>query len=187
MSLSVLVTGGAGYVGSMVSSYLLLKGHKVRVLDSLLHGGQSLLGLYPDRNFEFIRGDLRENLVLERSLADIDAIVHLAAIVGDPTCAREPKVARAVNLDGSLRLFDLATQYGIKRFLFASTCSNYGKMPDSLSYVDEDSELSPVSLYAENKVQVEHTLLDSDPNINPTVTVLRFATAFGVLHVCVSI
>lgn len=180
MSLNVLVTGGAGYLGSVVSSYLLLKGHKVRVLDSLLHGGHSLLGLYPNRNFEFICGDLREDLVLERSLVDINAIVHLAAIVGDPACAREPKVARSVNLDGSLRLFDLAKQLGIERFVFGSTCSNYGKMSDSLKYVNEDSELSPVSLYAENKVQVEQTLLDSDVDSDTTVTVLRFATAFGV-------
>ena len=180
MGLNVLVTGGAGYLGSVVSSYLLLKGHKVRVLDSLLHGGHSLLGLYPNRNFEFICGDLREDLVLERSLVDINAIVHLAAIVGDPACAREPKVARSVNLDGSLRLFDLAKQLGIERFVFGSTCSNYGKMSDSLKYVNEDSELSPVSLYAENKVQVEQTLLDSDVDSDTTVTVLRFATAFGV-------
>ena len=177
---SVLVTGGAGYIGSVVSRYLLHKGYKVRVMDSLLHGGQALLGLYHENNFDFVCGDVREDADITDSLEDIDSVVHLAAIVGDPACARQPEISRAVNLDGSMRLFEVAQNMGISRFVFASTCSNYGKMTDSSAYVNEDSELRPVSLYAENKVSVENMLLDVSQSNSIATTVLRLATAFGV-------
>ena len=112
---SVLVTGGAGYIGSVVSRYLLHKGYKVRVMDSLLHGGQALLGLYHENNFDFVCGDVREDADITDSLEDIDSVVHLAAIVGDPACARQPEISRAVNLDGSMRLFEVAQNMGISK------------------------------------------------------------------------
>ncbi|SVC57108.1 uncharacterized protein METZ01_LOCUS309962, partial [marine metagenome] len=177
---SVLVTGGAGYIGSVVSRYLLHKGYKVRVMDSLIHGGQALLGLYHENNFDFVCGDVREDTDITNSLEGIDCVVHLAAIVGDPACARQPDIARAVNLDGSMRLFQMAQNMGVSRFVFASTCSNYGKMIDTSDYVNEDSELRPISLYAENKVSVENMLLDVSQSNSISTTVLRLATAFGV-------
>lgn len=175
--MDVLVTGGAGYVGSVVAHQLLRSGHRVRVLDSLLHGGEALLGLYPADSFEFIRGDVRSTEDVQRALDGVDAVVHLAAIVGDPACARQPDLAKAVNLDGALKTFTLSQKAGVGRFLFASTCSNYGKMADPTAYVTETSELRPVSLYAETKVQVEQALLGAQNGIAPTV--LRFATIFG--------
>lgn len=179
--MKVLVVGGAGYLGSVVTRTLLNQGHQVRVLDLLLYGGKSLLGLYPDRNFSFIRGDIRQPEVVKRALDGSEAVVHLAAIVGDPACARQATLAREVNLDASLQLFDLCQRGGVKRFVFASTCSNYGKMAGSLDYVSEDSKLRPVSLYAETKVSVEKPLLDfSSQGGVPAVTVLRFATLFGL-------
>ncbi|MBI3001781.1 MAG: NAD(P)-dependent oxidoreductase, partial [Deltaproteobacteria bacterium] len=167
---------------SVVTRILLNQGHQVRVLDSLLYGGKALLGLYPDQNFSFIRGDIREVEVVKRALDGSEAVVHLAAIVGDPACARQATLAREINLDASLRLFDLCQHEGVKRFVFASTCSNYGKMADSSDYVSEDSELRPVSLYAESKVSVEKTLLSfpSRDGVLPVTTALRFATLFGL-------
>lgn len=175
----VLITGGAGYVGSSLTPLLLAAGHKVRVLDRLAHGGESLLGVWAHPNFEFLGGDIRNRAVSADALRDCDAVVHLAAIVGDPACAREPELARAVNLESSLALIEQSRKAGVQRFVFASTCSNYGKMKDPTSYVNEDSQLSPVSLYAETKVAVEKFLLNSAAS-EWCPTPLRFATVFGV-------
>lgn len=177
--MKVLVTGGAGYLGSVVSRVLLEQGKQVRGVDSLLHGGQAVLGLYPFDGYEFVRGDLRDPDAVARALDGVDAVVHLAAIVGDPACKREPELARAVNLDASLALYEAARESGTSRFLFASTCSNYGRMEDPLVPVTEQSELSPLSLYAESKVAVEEALLGA-PAGGPAITILRFATLFGL-------
>jgi len=179
----VLVTGGAGYLGSVVVPVLLSEGHQVRVVDSLLYGGHSLLDLYHEDNFGFVEGDIRSMELVERALDGIEAVVHLAAIVGDPACARQPTLAREVNFDASLQLFDLSRSHGVKRFVFASSCSNYGKMMGPSDYLTEDAELRPMSLYAETKVAVERVLLNTSnaPADNkPAVTVLRFATLFGL-------
>ena len=178
--MKILVTGGAGYIGSTLVPILLSSGHHVRVLDNLTHGGKSLLGVWPDLNFDFYEGDVRNEDHVRASLKDIEAVVHLAAIVGDPACARQPELARAINFDASIQLFNLSKEVGVKNFIFASTCSNYGKMKDSNGYVDETSELSPVSLYAETKVAVEKYLLDPANSGKLIPTVLRFATAYGV-------
>ena len=178
--MKVLVTGGAGYLGSVLAGVLLREGHRVRTLDSLLHGGQAVTGLYLYDNFCFVRGDIRSVDSLKRALDGVDAVVHLAAIVGDPACARQPQIAREVNLDGALQVYRLSQSQGVERFIFASTCSNYGRMPDPSAYVSEDSELRPVSLYAETKVAVERNLLDTLSSGGPAVTILRFATLFGL-------
>lgn len=174
----VLVTGGAGYVGSVLASQLLRDGHTVCVLDSLLYGGESLLGLYPQDGFAFLRGDIRDRAALCCGLAGADAVVHLAAIVGDPACKRQPDLARAVNLDASRLLYEESRRAGVARFIFISTCSNYGSMNDQTQILNEETKLQPHSLYAETKVAVEQDLLASPGG--PAVTVLRFATLFGV-------
>jgi nucleoside-diphosphate-sugar epimerase len=109
----------------------------------------------------------------------MDAVVHLAAIVGDPACARTPERAREVNQDASLALLEASRRENVSRFVFASTCSNYGRMQDSEAYVDEMSALAPVSLYAETKVSFEKTLLDLPGNGAFCATPLRFATVYG--------
>jgi len=178
--MKILVTGGAGYVGSTLARLLLDAEHQVRVLDHLAHGGEPLLGIWCHPGFEFMRGDVRDRATVRAAVSDRDAVVHLAAVVGDPACARQPDLARATNLDASLALIEESQHASVERFIFASTCSNYGKMKDSDQYVDEESELRPVSLYAETKVAVEMALLRSASNQDWCATPLRFATIYGV-------
>jgi nucleoside-diphosphate-sugar epimerase len=174
----VVVTGGAGYLGSVLCAKLLEAGYSVHVLDSLLYGAAPLLPVIGHQNFQFCRGDIR-NAVLSDLLDGVDAVVHLAAVVGDPACARHPDVAAEVNREASLRLIDAAEQHGVKRFIFASTCSNYGRMADTTVFAEEDHELRPVSLYAETKVAVERRLLSSEAR-DMCPLVLRFATLYGL-------
>jgi nucleoside-diphosphate-sugar epimerase len=178
--MNVLVTGGAGYVGSTLVPELLAQGHRVRVLDALLHGGGSLLGVWSHPGFEFRRGDIRQGEVVRSALEGMEAVVHLAAIVGDPACARAPELATEVNLHASLRLLHAIRDAGVRRFIFASTCSNYGRMKDPTQLVDESSELAPVSLYAETKVAVERATLALAHEHGTGATAVRLATVFGV-------
>jgi nucleoside-diphosphate-sugar epimerase len=175
----VLVVGGAGYLGSVTCEVLLCAGHRVRVLDCLMHGGSPLLGLFRP-GFSFMKGDVRDAAAVEKALDDVDSVVNLAAIVGDPACARQPELARQINYDAAIQLYGLAKRKGIQQMIFASTCSNYGRMENPNSYVNEESVLAPVSLYAETKVAVEKEWLSAGKGSNPAVTVLRFATIFGL-------
>lgn len=177
--MKILVTGGAGYIGSTLVPLLLNAGHSVRVLDNLDHGGTPLLAVWSDPAFDFRRGDIRDRQTITSSLSEMDAVVHLAAIVGDPACARNPELARSVNLEASLALIEESRRIGVKRFVFASTCSNYGKMANADQFVNEESELRPVSLYAETKVAIENALLAGRNGAGWSPTPLRFATVFG--------
>ncbi len=174
-----MVTGGAGYIGSVVAGRLLADGFAVRVIDNLTFGGDALLGLAAHRDFEFIRGDLRNTSDVAAAVSGVHGIVHLAAIVGDPACKSTPALAKEVNGDAAQLLLESAIGAGVQRFVFSSTCSNYGKMPDADGFVDEESELRPVSLYAELKVAFERQLLSLDHSAM-TATALRFATAYGL-------
>ena len=176
---TILVTGGAGYVGSVVVEELLDRGHSVRVLDALVHGSvPSLLPMWGNPRFEFARGDVLDEEARRRALEGVDRVLHLAAIVGDPACAREPDRAREVNHGGTTALLDDAEAAGVERLVFASTCSNYGKMADSNVLATEDFELRPVSLYAETKVAAELDVLGRSENGLPTCC-LRLATVYG--------
>ena len=174
----VLVTGGAGYIGAPLTEALLADGHDVRVLDVLLHGQEDIAGRIDAAGAELVRGDLRDEDARRRALRGVDAVVHLAAIVGDPACAKDPAVSDAVNVQGTAALVADAAAAGIERFVFASTCSNYGRMADPTVPIAEDGVLAPVSLYAEQKVKMEQSLLASSGEY--AVTCLRFATVYGV-------
>ena len=177
--MKVLVTGGAGYIGSVLVRQLLNKGFAVRVLDSLKFGGEALYDVMLHPNFEFMKGDVCNSKDVKKALEDIDAIAHLAAIVGDPACKKFSEEANATNWNGSVDLFEVAEKAGVKRFVFASTCSNYGKMPDPDSFVVETSALNPVSLYAELKVKFEKFLLEERRDSAICSTALRFSTVYG--------
>jgi nucleoside-diphosphate-sugar epimerase len=176
----VTVTGGAGYVGALAARELLSAGHDVRVLDVLLHGQDEVAAELGTAGAELVRADIRDTDARRRSLAGSDAVVHLAAIVGDPACAQDPPESQAVNVDATKDLIRGARDAGVERFVFASTCSNYGRMADPMVPIDETGELRPVSLYAEQKVAVERMLLEGSNGSGPAATCLRFATVYGV-------
>ena len=178
--MKVLVTGATGYVGSVLTHKLLNKGYEVIGVDFLMYGGESILGIFNHTNFRFYKADIRNIESIKPLIEQVDAIVHLAAIVGDPACAKQPQLATSINLDGSINLFKTAhNSSSVKKFIFASTCSNYGKM-DGDNYVTEESPLKPVSLYAELKVKFEKYMLEGDYRKDFCPTALRFATAYGI-------
>jgi nucleoside-diphosphate-sugar epimerase len=175
----VVVTGGAGYIGAVLVRRLLAAGHRVRVVDSLLHGQDEVARELEELGASVIIGDVRDESVRADSLEGADAVVHLAAIVGDPACALDPETANEVNVEGSRSVVAASERAGVARFVFASTCSNYGRIADPTVPIDEDGVLSPVSLYAEQKVAVERSLLGRK-SAPMAVTCLRFATVYGV-------
>jgi len=174
----ITVTGGAGYIGVCVVEELLEAGHEVRVLDVLLHEQRQIAAHLADAGAEFVQGDIRDPEARGRALQGSEGVVHLAAIVGDPACARNPELSHEVNVEGSRSLVSDAMEAGVGRLVFASTCSNYGRMADPTVPVDENGQLAPVSLYAEQKVGIERALLDGDfGDLRPTC--LRLATVYG--------
>jgi len=176
----ILVTGVAGYIGSVLAKQLLERGYFVRGVDILNFGGESLLGFYNHPNFEFLRGDIRKKDILKRATENIDAVIHLAAIVGDPACAKYPEIARETNWEASRVLYDFCgSSSKVRRFIFASTCSNYGRTEND-EWVDEQSPLAPISLYAMLKVQFERYILQDGRSRRLCTTCLRFATAYGL-------
>ena len=177
--MKVLVTGGAGYIGSVLVRQLLSKGYQVRALDSLKFGGDALYDVMLNPNFEFMKGDVRNADDVDKAIEGVDAIAHLAAIVGDPACKKFSFEANETNWDGAVLLFNKAEAAGVKRFVFSSTCSNYGKMADPDSFVVETSELNPVSLYAELKVKFEKYLMEDKKDSPMCSTALRFSTVYG--------
>jgi nucleoside-diphosphate-sugar epimerase len=173
-----LITGGSGYIGSLLARELLEAGREVRVLDSLLHGQEDIAAEQESAGIEVLRADIRDADARRRALADAEAVVHLAAIVGDPACAIDPAVSDEVNVQATRALVADAGEAGVERLVFASTCSNYGRMTDPTVPITEDGELSPVSLYAEQKVGMEKLILGGTNGVKPTC--LRFATVYGV-------
>ncbi|HUJ32983.1 MAG TPA: SDR family oxidoreductase [Candidatus Acidoferrum sp.] len=172
----ILVTGGAGYVGSVLVAQLLARGFSVRVLDSFLFGDKSLESVRTNPGCELVPGDVRDAAVAARAMKKCDAVVHLAAIVGDPACDANRQLAAEVNRTSTRMLVDLARSTGVKRFVFASSCSVYGA---SDSLLDETSALNPLSLYARTKVDSENALLAArSRGFAPTV--LRLGTLFGL-------
>ena len=179
MGNTTLVTGGSGYIGALLVRELRDAGRDVRVLDSLLHGQQDIAEEQERAGVEVIRADIRDATERGRALAGADAVVHLAAIVGDPACALDPAVSDEVNVQATRALVSDANEAGVKRLVFASTCSNYGRMADPDVPITEDGELRPVSLYAEQKVGMEQLILSSGTGATKP-TCLRFATVYGV-------
>lgn len=169
--MKILVTGGAGYVGSDLVPALLADGHSVRVLDSLMFGGRGIIPCFAYPKFEFVRGDIRNAALVKKCLKDVDAIIHLAAIVGYPACKKDTKLAKEVNLDASALLNKARSKNQI--LLFASTGSNYGALLGDLC--KEETPLNPLTDYGKTKTQAEKLFLEQG-----NVVIYRFATAFGI-------
>jgi len=173
--LKILLTGGAGYLGSVLTRRLLEKDHDVRVLDNFLFGRQSISGMR-GRAPELVEGDIRDLTILGKSLKDVDAVIHLASIVGTQASEIDPKAAVEINYLATRNLADLCKLYGVKRLVFASTCSVYGAQPDRL--ITEGSDVDPLDSYGRSKFQSERAILQA----YDSPTILRLGTLFGASY-----
>ncbi|MFN8400393.1 MAG: NAD(P)-dependent oxidoreductase [Anaerolineales bacterium] len=179
----ILVTGGAGYIGSLLTSELLRQNYRVTLLDSLLFGGESILPFMGHPNFHFIKSDVTENRAIKdavkRDWQKPDAVIHLAGIVGFPACQAVGKqVAWKYNVEATKMVFEQSADLGVERFVFASTYSNYGYSEDGKP-VTEETPLHPQSLYAETKIAAEEYLL-SQKDATCAPLLFRFATLYGL-------
>lgn len=173
MAQRVLVTGGLGYLGSIVCEHLLDAGYEVAALDNLMYGTgqQGLYHLCANPAFDFVKGDVRDESVMRAALKPADVVIHLAAIVGAAACDRDPALATSVNRD-SVRLLNRLRSPN-QLVVFPNTNSGYGATTGE-SFCTEDTPLEPISLYGRTKVEAERVLLDS-----PNAVALRLATVFG--------
>jgi nucleoside-diphosphate-sugar epimerase len=174
----ILITGGAGYVGSRLINICLNAGYKVKCYDMLIYGDQSIKKFKRNENFELFQSNLCDTSSLKKAIEDIDYVVHLAAIVGDQPCQVAPKSAYKINYLATKNLLDIACEKKVKKFIFSSTCSNYGVSNEN-HFANEESKLNPVSLYAETKIDCEKYITTLDSSALDCIT-LRFATAYGV-------
>ena len=172
MNMRVLVTGGAGYLGSVLCERLLDAGCEVTALDSLIYQQNSLFALCANPRFDFHYGDARDEATVRKLLAQADAIIPLAALVGAPACDRDPSFAQAVNLDAIRLIKRLRSPRQL--VVYPTTNSGYGTKSGDV-FCTEDSALEPISLYGRTKTQAEQELLES-----PNAITLRLATVFGM-------
>lgn len=172
--MKILITGGAGYIGSVLTSTLINEGHFVRAIDTLWFEPSTPLQFINLNNYEFIKGNITEPHIIKEALKDIDYIIHTAAIVGDPASKLFPELTEKINNVASKQLIKLAKESAVKGIIFFSTCSNYG-VSDSLA--NENSPLNPLSLYAETKVRVEKYLIEEKPI---DYIICRLSTVYGL-------
>ena len=174
----VLLIGGAGYLGSVLCRRLLNRGYRVRVLDNLSYGEGGIKDLYKNKKFELLKGDIRNISDVVEGIKGMDAVIHLAAIVGDPACAVDTRKTLEINYLATKTITEICKYFQINRFIFASSCSVYGQSNSSNNKLTEQSPLNPVSLYAETKIKCEQSILEAmDENFSPTI--LRMATLYG--------
>jgi len=176
--MKILVTGAAGYVGSVLCGELLERGDTVVGVDRLLHGGRSIMAYQENPRFKLLATDINDTDSFESFLDEETSIVHLAAIVGDPASKKMPEETVRTNIDGTKKLIDIAIKKRVSKFVFVSTCSNYGCIPDGMMAKEED-ELNPLSLYASTKVEMEN-YLQKQVGSQLNWTVLRFSTIHGL-------
>ncbi len=173
---SVLVTGGAGFIGAHVTEKLLERGQHVRVLDNFLYGKESLDRLTSNPNLEVLEGDICDEQLVSDAVRGVRSVIALAARVGDVACDLEPDRTMAVNYESTELLLSASRAAGVRRIVFASSCSVYGA--NGTSRLREDSHINPVSLYARTRVMSEDALLRAASEIE--VVILRLATVCGV-------
>jgi len=174
-ALRILVTGGAGYIGSHVTQLMLSEGHRVTVIDPLWFK-QDVSVHCSNPRYKFLRGSICDKVLLDKVMRDgIDYIIHTAAVVGDPACKKFPKLAYQTNYEASVRLISTALEYGAKGLIFFSTCSNYGI---SEGVATEQTPLKPLSVYAQTKVDIERYLMDKTNGLDSIIC--RLSTVYGV-------
>ena len=176
--MKVFITGAAGYIGSTLCRMLLSEGYEVTGIDKLLFGGKSLLGLLQSSNFRFIKEDIYNTSSYESLIDSKTSVVHLAAIVGEPASRKMPEEVIKTNLEATKKIINLAVKKKIEKFIFASTCSNYGKCRQQ-EPATEEFEINPLSLYAKTKVQIEKYLANEVKD-KLDWTILRLATVYGI-------
>jgi nucleoside-diphosphate-sugar epimerase len=169
---NILVTGGAGYIGSVLTKALLTEGFAVTVLDKFMYGQNSLLDCCSCEKFAIIRGDVRDKDMLSKAMDGADFIIHLAALVGAPLCNSDPLAATSTNLDATKLLLSLRSSG--QKVLFPCTNSGYG-IGERNKFCTEETPLRPISLYGRTKVEAEKAILESGDSIS-----FRLATVFGV-------
>lgn len=174
----ILVAGGAGYIGSVLTRQLLEKGHAVVVFDNLSLGGDAIIDLLSHKKFQLIPGDIRNRRQVKAALENVDCVVNLAALVGESSCNKDPKETNDINYKGAKHLCDLSKELGIKRFIQISTCSNYG-ISDTKHPATENSPLYSNSTYSKTKIAAEEYVI-KHVSKKMTVCVLRLATAYGI-------
>jgi nucleoside-diphosphate-sugar epimerase len=177
-SAPVLVTGGAGYIGSRVVTRLLEAGRHARVFDSMMFGDRALTRHRGDPALEVVVGDVRDVAAFSAAVQGTDSVLHLAGLVGDPACGLDPALTQAVNIDSTRTLAELCSRHAVRRLVFASTCSVYGAAGDE--WLDETSPTAPVSLYAESNLESEQLFASLLAGTGVELATLRFATVFGV-------
>jgi nucleoside-diphosphate-sugar epimerase len=170
--LDILITGGAGYIGSVLVPMLLKEGHSITVLDNFMYGQSSLLDCCHLKNLTVTRGDVRDKKLLSELVAKADAILTLACLVGAPLCKKDPETARAVNFEAVKNIMELMSSRQL--LIFPSTNSGYGVGQADI-YCDENTPLRPISLYGQLKVDLESILLAKGNCVT-----FRFATLFGI-------
>lgn len=171
----ILITGGAGYIGSVLTRILLEHSYKVKVLDRCFFGLEPIKEYLNNKNFQLIKDDIR--YVAKGIFKHINTVIHLAALSNDPACEIDPRATKSINYQGTVRLAKLSREMGVKRFIFSSSCSVYGQ--GSSLELTEKSALNPVSLYAQTKVKAEKEILKL-ANKNFLVAILRNATVYGL-------
>lgn len=171
--MKILITGGAGYLGSVIVERLLNVGYEVIVLDKLLFNQTSLLHYTSWPKFKFIYGDVRNEVLLKKLCDEADVIIPLAAIVGFPACAADPKLAKEVNFNQIVNIVRFTTGKG-KKILYPNTNSGYG-IGEGQTECTEESPLNPISIYGQTKCEAENFLKTSTDAI-----IFRLATVFGV-------
>ncbi len=180
MKKKIFITGGCGYIGGILIRKLLADGFKVACFDLLIYGDSSVKSLSNNKDFELIKGDIRDKEKLQEAIKGSDAIVHLAAIVGDKPCDAAINASYDINFNGTKILAEIAKKQKIGKFIFASTCSNYG-ISNPNEFAKETSSLNPVSLYAESKIDCEEFLRNFSSEKFKVVS-LRFGTAYGMSY-----
>ncbi len=173
---TVLVTGGAGYVGAVLTPKLLAAGYRVKVLDLCIFGEHPLDAVRDHPRFELVKGDIRDADVLQRAFPGCDAVIHLACVSNDPSFDLDPELGKSVNYDAFFQLVAAAKQQQVKRFIYASSSSVYGVKSDP--NVTEDLPLEPLTDYSKYKALCEDVLLE-DPDLGFTALILRPATVCG--------